>query len=101
MITLIIIIVILTVLLGLTIYIIKNLFKQISLLEKLAGKHSMYLLKCKKVVDITSNKLNEIDLKGSFASDDEIGWFFNYIKGLQEILNEYMSQNIKEEENAN
>jgi len=34
-------------------------------------------------------KIKEIDSKQIFQSDDEIGWFFNGIKEIQELINEY------------
>lgn len=35
----------------------------------------------------SNEKLKEIDQKGTFSSDDEIGWFFDNIKNIQEELN--------------
>jgi len=35
------------------------------------------------------NKLKQIDYKGSFESDDEIGFFFKEIKNIQATLNEF------------
>jgi hypothetical protein len=34
-------------------------------------------------------KLNKIDMKGTFKSDDEIGWFFDQIKVMQKQLNNF------------
>ncbi len=34
-------------------------------------------------------KLKEIDQKGAFYADDEIGWFFEEVKKIQEALNEF------------
>ena len=34
-------------------------------------------------------KLNELDVRGTFESDDEIGFFFQGVKRLQGILNEF------------
>jgi hypothetical protein len=33
--------------------------------------------------------LNQIDDRGSFIADDEIGWFFQEVKKIQEALNEF------------
>jgi hypothetical protein len=33
--------------------------------------------------------MKEVDARGSFSSDDEVGFFFQQIKGLQDILNEF------------
>jgi hypothetical protein len=34
-------------------------------------------------------KLKQIDHKGSFESDDEIGFFFKEVKNIQATLNEF------------
>ena len=90
-------------LLGISIYANYNLYRKNKLLESLfltmentLHKQADYLLKLKDMVLISGVKLKEIDDKGSFSSDDEIGWFFNYIKGIQDLLEEYISNNIKE-----
>ena len=33
--------------------------------------------------------LKKIDYKGSFRSDDEVGFFFDQIKKIQDILNDF------------
>lgn len=40
-------------------------------------------------IKVMDDKLKEIDNRGSFNSDDEIGWFFTSIKTLQKGLNEF------------
>lgn len=42
-----------------------------------------------QTLDNTQQRLNEIDQKGTFQSDDEIGWFFNEIKILQSNLSQF------------
>ena len=37
-------------------------------------------------------KIKEIDSKQIFQSDDEIGWFFQGIKEIQDLINEYNVQ---------
>lgn len=41
------------------------------------------------IIDDIGEKLIELDYKGSFSSDDEIGWFFKDIIKLYEILKNY------------
>ena len=36
-----------------------------------------------------SDLLKEIDDKGTFYSDDQIGWFFKEVQKIQEALNEF------------
>lgn len=40
------------------------------------------------VID-SEKRLKEIDEKGSFKSDDEIGWFFDEIKKIQNGLSQF------------
>ena len=90
-----------------SVYINYNLYRKNVVLENLfltmevtLHKQVDYLLKLKNMVSISSIKLKEIDEKGSFSSDDEIGWFFNYVKGIQELLEEYITNNIKEDDRS-
>ena len=36
-----------------------------------------------------------IDNKGTFSSDDEVGFFFKSIQGIQEILNDFQVKRLK------
>ena len=40
-------------------------------------------------IDTSEKKLDEIDQKGVFSSDDEIGWFFNEIKKIQNDISRF------------
>ena len=40
-------------------------------------------------------EMKELDIKGSFESDDEIGFFFKQMKKIQEILNEFQLKKFK------
>jgi hypothetical protein len=42
-----------------------------------------------KVIEVADARLKKIDHRGTFQSDDEVGFFFDQIKNLQEILNEF------------
>ncbi len=42
-------------------------------------------------IEESDKKLQELDTRGSFSSDDEIGWFFNEIKQLQNALSRFKS----------
>ena len=37
----------------------------------------------------SEKRLNEIDQRGLFKSDDEIGWFFNEVKKIQKSLSRF------------
>jgi hypothetical protein len=86
MITLSIILSLLVFLLG---YISYNLFRKVEKLEKIADSQDAYIRKFSSTLNSTKNQLDNIDRKGTFESDDEIGWFFESIKTLQRELNEF------------
>jgi hypothetical protein len=51
-----------------------------------------------KIIEHSSERLKKIDSKGTFESDDEIGWFFEQIKVIQERLNNFKLTDGGEEE---
>ena len=61
---------------------IRNVIKKNEELEDFIAKQSEAIDQCDK-------RLNQIDDKGSFIADDEIGWFFTEVKKIQEALNEF------------
>lgn len=48
-----------------------------------------FIVKQSEAIDICNRRLNIIDSRGSFRSDDEVGWFFEELKKIQEALNEF------------
>ena len=61
---------------------IRNLVRKNEILEDSIAKQS-------EAIDASNNRLQQIDDKGFFTADDEIGWFFTEVKKLQEALNEF------------
>jgi hypothetical protein len=92
MITFIIILILLVGVLGYTSY---NLFKKVETLEKIVDGQDRYIQQFSNTVDVTNKRLGEIDDKGTFQSDDEIGWFFESIKTLQNELNDFNLNGIR------
>jgi hypothetical protein len=66
-----------------------NLLRKNERAEDIVVGYLVYLEKISKVIEISDEKLKKIDYKGSFRSDDEIGFFFEQIKKIQEILNDF------------
>lgn len=91
MIITIIILSILVVILGFTTY---NLLRKNEAQEDILASYMTYLNKISDIIDTSDSKLKEIDAKGSFQSDDEIGWFFEHIKMIQNILNQFNIKNL-------
>jgi hypothetical protein len=54
----------------------------------------IYLNKISDIIEFSDKKLKEVDAKGSFESDDEIGFFFQSVKQIQETLNSFKIKNL-------
>jgi hypothetical protein len=81
----------LVVILGFTTY---NLLKKNEAQEDILSSYMTYLNKISDIIDVSNKNLREIDSKGSFEADDEIGWFFKNIKMIQEVLNQFNVKNL-------
>jgi hypothetical protein len=66
-----------------------NLLRKNERAEDIVVGYLLYLEKISKVIEISDEKLRKIDYKGSFRSDDEVGFFFEQIKKIQDILNDF------------
>jgi predicted RND superfamily exporter protein len=77
-----IIIAILSALLIVAGFAIRNVIKKNEELED-------FIVKQSEAIDQCDRRLKTIDDKGSFIADDEIGWFFTEVKKIQEALNEF------------
>lgn len=84
-----IIIILLFSLLIVCFFIIRNMLIKIEKYEDLYEQQADFLEGLLFNIITTSDKLNELDKEGLFKSDDDIGWFFDSIKGLREELLTY------------
>ena len=91
MIILAIILGILVVALGFTTF---NLLKKNERQEDILAGYMEYLNKISGLIEFSDKKLKEVDRKGSFESDDEVGFFFQEIKQIQETLNAFKIKNL-------
>ena len=82
---------ILVVTLGFTTY---NLLKKNEKQEDILAGYMTYLNKISDTIELSDKKMMEVDAKGSFKSDDEIGFFFEQIKTIQTALNSFFVKNI-------
>jgi uncharacterized membrane protein YukC len=76
-------------LLGVAGFIIWNLLTKVERQEDVIQSYQAYLTSVDTSIKIASKKLEDIDTRGMFSSDDEIGWYFTQIKDIQKILDEY------------
>ena len=66
-----------------------NLLRKNEKQEDILVGYLGYLDKISRVIEVSDEKMKDVDSRGSFSSDDEVGFFFQQIKGLQDILNEF------------
>lgn len=62
--------------------------------SKILSGYMSYLNKMADIIEHSDRRLKEVDSKGSFKSDDEVGFFFEQIASIQEILNKFNIKNI-------
>ncbi len=70
-----------------------NLLFKNEKMEDVLLSYKEYMTQVSEAIEHSSNKLKEIDERDVFKSDDEIGWFFEKIKLIQDILNQYKIKN--------
>ena len=66
-----------------------NLMRKVEKIEDVVIRYDRFISEYSKQIENTESKLKEIDAKGVFQSDDEIGWFFKQIKRLQEDVSRF------------
>ncbi len=90
--------IILTIILGIMVVVLGfttfNLLKKNERQEDILTGYMEYLSKISGVIEFSDKKLKEVDRKGSFESDDEVGFFFQEIKQIQETLNAFKIKNL-------
>jgi hypothetical protein len=57
--------------------------------EDIIISQQKYISSITEIINNSEKRLKEIDEKEVFKSDDEIGWFFNEVKKIQNILSQY------------
>ena len=80
------------------IYVVWNMLRKNEKQEDILVKYLTYLDSLSKTINYMDEKLTKLDVKGTFESDDEIGWFFREIKGMQKGLTNFKLINGEEEE---
>jgi len=72
-----------------SIWVIINLLKKLETAEVIVSNYVIWADKLSRVVEISDEKVQKLDQKGIFSSDDEIGFFFKTVQAIQNILNEF------------
>jgi hypothetical protein len=58
-------------------------------LEKALVEQQQYIDAVSIVIENSANTIQELDARGAFKADDEVGAFFNNLKEIQNILNQF------------
>ena len=66
-----------------------NLLRKNEKAEDIIVSQDEFIKSISSQIEKSQERLDKIDEKGSFKSDDEIGWFFNEIKKIQNDLSRY------------
>ena len=78
----IILLITLTIIITASFFIIRNLIIKNERLEDFISKQS-------EAIEACDQRLKQIDDKGIFYADDQIGFFFKEVQKIQEALNEF------------
>jgi hypothetical protein len=70
-------------------YVIYNLYNKNVKLEDAVIKRDNILIAMSDIVKSSEKRLEQVDKLGAFKSDDEIGFFFETVKNIQEQLNDF------------
>ena len=77
---------VLVVVLGFTTF---NLLKKNERAEDVIVSYEKHINEIDEGIQFINKRVQEIDTKGAFSSDDEVGFFFERLKLLNELLKEY------------
>ena len=77
---------VLVVILGYTTF---NLLRKNEKQEDVLVGYMDYLDRLSRVIEASDQKLKEVDAKGIFEKDDEVGFIYEGIKKIQSILSEF------------
>lgn len=80
---------VLAVIVVILIYTNYNLLKKNEKCEDVIKSYENYMINLSNTIEFSEKKIKEIDSKGTFTGDDEVGYFFQQLKYLQEQLNSF------------
>ena len=83
------IIILLSVLVVVFLYTTFNLLRKNEKYEDLTEGYRVFILRFQQQVKESDKRIKEIDSKGAFKSDDEVGYFFNELKKIQDSLTNF------------
>jgi hypothetical protein len=69
---------------GIAVYL---LIRKNNKLEQVVSSQQQYIDAISIIIQDSENTIKELDARGAFEADDEVGTFFRNIKEIQEVLN--------------
>ena len=69
---------------------IRNLLIKVEKYEDITADQAKYLQNISNLIADSQKHLKSLDERGVFQSDDEVGYFFEQMKYVQDELNRYM-----------
>ena len=82
-------IILLLLIIGVLVFILLNLLKKQEKMEDAVISYQEYITKLTDAINESDKLLNKVDERGTFKSDDEVGFFFTFIKKIQSELNAF------------
>jgi len=70
-------------------YIVFNLYQKNIKLERIVEDQNQLITNMQAIVEQSDRMLSEMDKRGIFKSDDEVGTFFNTVMEIQKLLNQF------------
>lgn len=70
-------------------YVIWNLSNKLTKAEDIIDEQIDYLRKVSLTIQESNLYVNQLDEKGHFRADDEIGTFFDFMKEIQDLINSF------------
>jgi hypothetical protein len=58
-------------------------------LEKIVTNQQQYIDAISIIIENSANTIQELDNRGAFEADDEVGTFFRNLKEIQNVLNQF------------
>ena len=66
-----------------------NLLRKNEKAEDIIVSQNVFIEEVSSQIEKSEKRLDEIDERGVFKSDDEIGWFFNEVKQIQNNISRF------------
>ena len=71
---------------GIAVYL---LIRKNNKLERMISEQQNYIDAISIIIQNSENNIKELDNRGAFEADDEVGTFFRNLKEIQEVLNQF------------